>query len=304
MQCITIFPEDGPHGEHFCLVCPPFGPNIADLRRPLTLREFPLSAVKTVLKHTLLALDFLHTHVNAIHLDVKAENLLVNLPINQRHISEFLRSNPPQVYAPQASRSGNPPSVTTVRSQPLPAIGLDRSMSNLHVVLGDYSSAMWVGTDFPGEHVTTPRVLRAPELLLGHRWSTPVDIWALGCMAFELLAPDVGPLFRMDRGSDSYTVQEHLAHIAERLGPFPPAFLAKCSKTRDYFDPSGNLRKFTRPSSDPFEVSLRGYPALRDHLSGEDVNSACRFIRRCLSIDPDDRPTAAHLLEDEFLARI
>jgi len=27
-----------------------------------------------------------------------------------------------------------------------------------------------------------PVTLRAPEIVLGHAWSTPVDIWTLGCM--------------------------------------------------------------------------------------------------------------------------
>lgn len=27
-----------------------------------------------------------------------------------------------------------------------------------------------------------PVMLRAPEVILGHPWSTPIDIWTVGCL--------------------------------------------------------------------------------------------------------------------------
>lgn len=34
----------------------------------------------------------------------------------------------------------------------------------------------------PRSEEAQPVLLRAPEILLGHPWSTPVDIWSIGCL--------------------------------------------------------------------------------------------------------------------------
>ena len=35
--------------------------------------------------------------------------------------------------------------------------------------------------------VIQPFALRAPEVILGYPWDTPVDIWSLGCLVRQLL---------------------------------------------------------------------------------------------------------------------
>jgi serine/threonine-protein kinase SRPK3 len=37
-------------------------------------------------------------------------------------------------------------------------------------------------TDQNFEGVIQPVALRAPEVILGIRWDTPVDIWSAGCL--------------------------------------------------------------------------------------------------------------------------
>lgn len=104
-----------------------------------------------------------------------------------------------------------------------------------------------------------PTLLRAPEVILGHPWSTPIDIWSVGCLVsttticapflkltntmlykvFEHLAGTA--LFQLCKIPTISIADSHLCRMTEHLGSFPPDFLAKCSKRTEYFDENGEL---------------------------------------------------------------
>lgn len=46
-------------------------------------------------------------------------------------------------------------------------------------------AAHWISHHF--EEKIQPYALRAPEVILGYPWSTPVDIWTLGCLVSGLI---------------------------------------------------------------------------------------------------------------------
>ncbi len=44
------------------------------------------------------------------------------------------------------------------------------------------------------------------------------------------------------------------------------------------------------------------FETLCDGLSAQDIGDTCRFLRKCLAIDPLARPTVSQLLQDAWLA--
>ncbi|OCH93607.1 hypothetical protein OBBRIDRAFT_811058 [Obba rivulosa] len=64
----------------------------------------------------------------------------------------------------------------------------------------------------------------------------------------------------------------------------------------EFFDKEGRLLRIDNLSPDPIEERLRKYAFIY-----KDVPGTAAFIRRCLTIDPRDRPTAQQLLEDGWL---
>lgn len=75
------------------------------------------------------------------------------------------------------------------------------------------------------------RFYRAPEIILGLSYGTPIDMWSLGCIVAELLTGT--PLFE---GDDQY---DQLACIMEVMG-VPPMRMIMSAKLRDmFFDVSG-----------------------------------------------------------------
>ena len=63
----VAFTAESPHGSHLCLVTKVFGSTVDELQLAQPGLTFPLPVVKSIIKQTLLALDFLHTEVGIVH---------------------------------------------------------------------------------------------------------------------------------------------------------------------------------------------------------------------------------------------
>jgi serine/threonine protein kinase len=57
------------------------------------------------------------------------------------------------------------------------------------VKLADFGNACWVHEHFTSDIQT--RQYRAPEVILGAKYAPSVDMWSMGCMAFELATGDL-----------------------------------------------------------------------------------------------------------------
>ncbi|KAL8567582.1 hypothetical protein ACOMHN_054395 [Nucella lapillus] len=136
----------------------------------------------------------------------------------------------------------------------------------------------------PGETYTdyvATRWYRAPELLVGDtKYGKAVDIWAVGCLLSEMLTGE--PLFPGDSDIDQ------LYHIVKCFGNLTP-------RHREVF-----LRN-------PLFVGMR-IPEVREVQPLErkftKVSSeALDFMKQCLRLDPDNRPTCSELLKHGLFSR-
>ena len=85
------------------------------------------------------------------------------------------------------------------------------------------------------------RFYRSPEVLLGHAYTTLVDIWSLGCIAAELF---LGlPLFP---GASDYDM---LARIVAAVGAPPARFLRRCKLAGRTFVATGDAEAPARVMS-------------------------------------------------------
>ncbi|KAL6747860.1 mitogen-activated protein kinase 4 [Haematococcus lacustris] len=128
------------------------------------------------------------------------------------------------------------------------------------------------------DYVAT-RWYRAPELcgrFYGH-YCQAVDIWSVGCIFAEVLLGT--PLFK---GSDA---MNQLQLITDLLGKPPPAVIDGISDVKARTFLAALPPKQPRDLADKFPSA---HPA------------ALAMLRRLLSFDPLDRPTAARALEDPY----
>ncbi|GJD03061.1 protein kinase [Colletotrichum higginsianum] len=146
----------------------------------------------------------------------------------------------------------------------------------------------------PGPHAgdIMPIMYRAPETLLYIQWGYPVDIWSVGLTAWDLLEGKT--LFSARKEDGSFSDGAHFAELIAALGP-PPAELLNRHRSRalEYWDEHGTWGEFVPI---PTEKTLE---AAETKL--EDSAKFLRFIRRALTWDPNDRPTARQLLQDPWL---
>lgn len=78
------------------------------------------------------------------------------------------------------------------------------------------------------------RFYRAPEIILGVRYSFPIDMWSLGCLLAELYTGR--PLFPGENETDQ------LLWIMSALGPPPDSLLSESSKKALFFSHSGQVK--------------------------------------------------------------
>lgn len=88
-----------------------------------------------------------------------------------------------------------------------------------------------------------PHHYRAPEMLLGMPYSTPIDIWNLGVLLWDLVEGKA--LFDpMPWGNDEYDPALHVGYIYALLGRPPQTFAERVDENefKDYKIPGGGLR--------------------------------------------------------------
>ncbi|KAG1814958.1 kinase-like domain-containing protein [Suillus variegatus] len=293
LHLYDVIVEKSRHGPHICIVTNILGANMISLRRLQSNgHAFPVAVTKRIVKQTLLALDYLHRECGFVHTDVKPDNVLVCVDCEDEAITRLLEETPSATYEPRFEPTLSPEPIITVKSQPLPNFGLQEDPSNLKVCLIDYGQAT------PAKErrveLAQPLLLRAPEVTLGHGWSTPIDVWSVGCLVFEYLTG--AAMFQLSQSSSISVENLCLQRILEHIGPFSPSFLERCQRRSDFFDEQGSLRVHNLiPQA--MESCLRAYKVMDE----KDIAPAAAFIRKCLTIDPHVRPTALQLLDDEWL---
>ncbi|KAG2120501.1 kinase-like domain-containing protein, partial [Suillus discolor] len=197
----------------------------------------PVATAKRIVKQTLLALDYLHRECGLVHTDVKPDNTLICVDHMDEALTRLLQEIPSASYEPRLEPDLSPHPIITVKSQPLSNFGFREDASNLNICLIDYGHATPIR-----EHLlekVQPTLLRAPEIILSHVWSTPIDIWSVGCLVFGHLSG--AALFKLWESSSMSMDNVHLQQILELTGHFQPSFLEGCCRRADFFDQQRRL---------------------------------------------------------------
>ncbi|KAF5643036.1 CMGC SRPK kinase [Fusarium tjaetaba] len=290
----------GPNGEHDGLVFETMGPNLTILLkiRPEFQfgepwdRRFTNSFAKHALRDIIQALHFLHEH-GVIHGDLHPGNILTC--IEQLKVTPETEANLKQSESdaePLKRKDGKKDLwAPSYLLEPRPLN--DHFSYDLHplVKLSDLGGAFTEEDPIMGAKAITPVALRAPETILDERLGKGIDIWAFGCLFFEMIIGRslfVAIQSLEEEDYDETSNDEHLIQISEVIGPLPEPLLEKWRRADQYFD-TGGKRLEVKPQED-------------DYVSGdEDMESEDG------TDEESDGPPLAYLgeflsLEDQFMA--
>lgn len=157
--------------------------------------------------------------------------------------------------------------------------------SDASIKLGDFGLARVVDTETAPEDLTdyiATRWYRAPEILFGSSsYSFGVDMWAAGCILAELISGR--PLFP---GSST---MDQLERIIAFTGPLSPTEIESMDST--FTQTMLSNLSYSRPRF-TLEEKLEGAPP-----------DAIDLIKRLISFDPKNRPTAEECLEHPYVAQ-
>lgn len=135
------------------------------------------------------------------------------------------------------------------------------------------------------------RYYRAPEIMLGIRYTPAIDMWSLGCIMFELY---IGrPLFA---GEDE---KEQMQCIMEVKGVPPRSMIAAASRRKVFFDQD------YKPIPTPNSRGKVRYPNSKSlaHILQADQSQApfVDFIDQCLTWKPQERMKPAEAFEHPWI---
>lgn len=160
----------------------------------------------------------------------------------------------------------------------------------------------------PPATVVTPKVYRTPEcVLLEGQVNSTLNVWAFGCLIYELL---IGfPLFQVYSSRDKDIGNDHhLLLFSDILGPLPQHLYSFWTRSSGYYTservlfntfleevPEGTDLLSTR--SKPLEEL---FDEQRPDMSDNEAKQIYALLRRILQYDPAKRPTPAELLKDPW----
>lgn len=152
------------------------------------------------------------------------------------------------------------------------------------------------------------RFYRAPEVIVGARYSMAIDMWSFGCILSELLTGY--PLFAGEDEADQ------LACIIEILGVPPAHLLDSAKRSRQFVSSQGYPRYCTLTTGHDGSVQLAGGRSRRGKYRGPPATKTlataalrdCEdltfvdFLRRCLDLDPQTRMTPLEAMRHPWLS--
>ncbi|KAI0038682.1 kinase-like protein [Auriscalpium vulgare] len=287
------FAQRDAHGVHYCFLSQPLCSNADALRAMSPSGRLPAYYVKAVIFNVIDALEFLHG-IDIIHGDVNAVNLKFEA-LNDEEIEETLAMERMggETYDFQSDAAFPGTLAWPWNDSPVDFKLLTANLSNL-------GYAVWVDEPKPSGDIGS-FALRAPENLIRAECGKPIDIWAVGCLTYELLTGKV--LFQPPAAVDLPPDESMLLMQYALTGETLDKTLVEQSPVKDqYFDGDGNLIKAKTNPYPSQTIKLLLEQNTHSELTARQIDAASQFIGDCLRLNPGDRKTALQLAYHDWLS--
>lgn len=277
----------------------------------------PVKIVKKMMIQLFQAIKFLHQKLNVYHADIKTDNILLkgqnnfdkkiieqytSHNFNSKYLElkkEYLTKNKKILNSDDKKKIREIVHKNICEKIEYPEKSEKYKInpnfiSNCNVTLSDFGAYCKENEHYECEFGT--RYYRAPEIILMGKSSYAVDIWASGCVFYELLTGRI--LFDPEKDSKHSRDEYHLWWINSICGDFSIKFLKKTKYWKKYFDSSGKLLNIKSPLNNENLIKklLQKYNVL------EDIDLIVDLLKGMLEISPIRRFDVDKCLKHPFFS--
>jgi serine/threonine-protein kinase SRPK3 len=277
---------------------------------------YPINLVKKMFRQILEGLNVIHTKLNGFHGDIKPDNILL-CGLNNRdtkYISMYNRANFNSIYSNTKKEYCDAKKIKTLDSKKKykirqsihktiiemmeentenPYMCDDKYIDNPIIKITDFGFFCHKSEKFNESFGT--RYYMAPEIILMNECNEKVDIWALGCMLYELVTGEI--LFDPEGDEDRSTNSYHLEMMINLCGNFKRDNIKYAKNYNKYFKNNRLIdMKVSNDNSSTFDKINNKLKAhnINDHL-------LAKYIETMLKLTPYDRASLNDLLRDRWL---
>ena len=137
------------------------------------------------------------------------------------------------------------------------------------------------------------RQYRPPENIINNTYGIKSDIWAIGCMIYEIFTTEylfeIEEIYKTDIDKD----RAYLCEMYKILGKMPRNMALDCEYSNDYFDNKGRILTFKNVDSISLEEILKESEIEDDNL--------CDLLTYMFDYNPNTRYSCEQCLSHEWL---
>ncbi|KAF2493387.1 kinase-like protein [Lophium mytilinum] len=293
---LDTFTIAGPNGIHNCLVSEAGGPKLGAICR--FGKRLPISFVRPAAQQLAACVACLHS-AGICHGDLTDNNVLFEIKDLQQWSEAELYQHlgaPKAATLLQFNGDPAPPSAPVEAVSAINYSNFDTGLFSGRTRIVDFGEAF--STSSPPAGLGTAASYFAPEMLFGYPPSLASDVWALGCLIFEMHTSRVfAPAFF---GS----VEEALGMTHAALGALPEAWQDSwCDKAKPLTSGPGKKHYWFDDQiqrSRPLDSEVR---KAMPELSLEELDLLLDLLKGTLAYEPSHRLTAAKVARHAWFTR-
>lgn len=180
------------------------------------------------------------------------------------------------------------------------------TLFDAQLVLSDFGEAFAPASEVPlGEDCHTPQAFRAPEAIFKPTspLSYPSDVWSLATTIWEIIG--MKPIFSTDVVSEDEIVAQHIDLLGLMQSKWWDRWEGRLQFFDDYGWPTESYRENRWPSlEDSFELDVNKWRRkIGGELDGDEKAAFLDLVRRMFAFRPEERPTAAEVLNSDWMLR-